>query len=221
VATSQAVYQSRRGRGHIDLAARWTRAFGEWDVGLSHFYGTNREPRLSAGVDGKGKPALIPYYDLVQQTGVDVQWTKGRWLWKLEAIQRVRQGSGRGQSYRALTGGFEYTLSNFADSRADVGLISEYLYDQRQGKASTPFQDDLMAGVRLALNDAQSTEALFAVIVDRRSGASFLNLEASRRLGNRWKLRLESRGFAWASPSDPLFGLRRDAYLQIELARYF
>jgi hypothetical protein len=211
VANDQAVYESKR---RVDWAARWSRSFGAWDVGLAYFYGTSREPRLLPEPAGR---ALIQHYDLIGQTGLDVQWTKGKWLWKLEAINR----SGQGSSFTALTGGFEYTFSNFAGSRVDVGLIAEYLYDRRGRKATTPFQDDVMAGVRLALNDAQSAEALLGVIVDRRSGASLLNLEASRRLGSRWKFSLEARGFARARPADLLFGLRRDAYLQLELAVYF
>jgi hypothetical protein len=218
VDNERAVYESRRGRGHIDLAARWSRTFGEWDVGLSHFYGTSREPRLLPDVDRK---ALIPHYDLIHQTGLDAQWTKGKWLWKVEAIRRSGRRFGQEAGFTAVTGGFEYTLSNFAGSRADVGLIAEYLYDQRGNKGATPFQDDIMAGVCIALNDAQSAEALFGVIVDRRGGASFLNLEASRRLGSRWKFSLESRGFAGVRQSDLLYGFRRDSYLQLELAVYF
>ena len=223
VDSDRAVYESKRGRGRIDWAARWARTFGDWDVGLSHFHGTSREPRLLPGADSGGKPVLIPRYDIIHQTGLDLQWTKGQWLWKLEAIRRTGQGgqARKGGRYTALTGGFEYTFSHFAGSRVDLGLISEYLYDERGEKAATPFQDDIMVGARLALNDAQSSEALFGVIVDRHTGASFLNLEASRRLGNRWKFSLESRGFAGVRRADPLFGLRRDSYLQLELALYF
>lgn len=214
VDSNRAVYESNHGRGHVDFAVRWARSFGDWDIGLSHFSGTGREPTLLNDLDGK---ALIPRYDLIQQTGLDMQWTKGKWLCKLEAIRRTGQGTG----FIALNGGFEYTISNFAGSRADIGLIGEYLFDQRGKRATTPFQDDIMAGVRLAINDPQSTEALLGFIFDRRSGASFLSVEASRRLGNRWKLGVESRAFAGAQQSDPLFAFRRDSYLQLELARYF
>jgi hypothetical protein len=199
------------------LAARWSRTFGEFDVALSHFYGTSREPRLMPDADSAGRTVLIPRYDLIHQTGLEMQWTRGRWLWKLEGIRRAGQGRG----YAAMTGGFEYTLSNIAGSRLDLGLIAEYLYDQRGSRAATPFQDDIMAGARIALNDTQSTEALFGVIVDRRAGTRFLSLEASRRLGSRWKLSMESRGFAGVRKTDPLFGFRRDSYLQLELAVYF
>ncbi len=214
VDNDRAIYESRRGRGRVDWAARWSRTLGAWDVGLSHFYGTGREPRLLPDAEGK---VLIPHYDLIQQSGLDAQWTKGKWLWKLEAIRRAGQGA----AFTALTGGVEYTLSKFAGSRADVGLIAEYLYDQRGNKATTPFQDDLTVGVRLALNDTQSTEALGSVILDRRGGAAFYNLEASRRFGSHWKFSLEARSVASVQRTDPLFGLRRDAYLQFELARHF
>jgi hypothetical protein len=103
----------------------------------------------------------------------------------------------------------------------DLGLIAEYLYDDRGANAPTPFQDDVMMGLRLALNDVQSSEVLFGVIDDRRRHARMFNLEASRRIGRQFKLSLEARAFAGIPAADPLFGWRRDDYVQLELARYF
>ena len=78
-----------------------------------------------------------------------------------------------------------------------------------------------MTGLRLAVNDAQSSEVLIGVINDRRRAARFFNLEASRRIGAHYKLSIEARAFAGAPASDPTFFWRRDDYLQLELARYF
>ncbi len=44
--TDNAVYESSQGRGHVDFAARYSHFFGDWDVGVSYFRGTGREPRL-------------------------------------------------------------------------------------------------------------------------------------------------------------------------------
>ncbi|MCI0528449.1 MAG: hypothetical protein L0Y56_13500 [Nitrospira sp.] len=217
VDTNQAIFESHHGRGHIDFAARWSRAIGDWDIGLSHFYGTSREPRLVFGIEDSGRPVLIPYYDVIHQTGLDVQATKGQWLWKLEAISR----SGQGPHFWALTGGFEYTFSTILESPMDLGIIGEYLYDDRGSKATNPFQSDFMIGLRLTLNDVQNTEALLGLIVDRHTQARFFNFEASRRLGNQWKLNLEARGFRGIPEPDLFFGLRKDDYIQLELARYF
>ena len=217
VDTDQAGYESARGRRRVDYALRWSKSVSGWDIGLSQFYGTAREPRLLPGVDGAGVPVLIPRYDLIHQTGLDIQLTEGSWLWKLEAIHR----RGQGPTYSALTGGLERTFTGVFGTSMDLGLIAEYLYDDRGVNAPTPFQDDVMMGLRLALNDVQSSEVLLGVIDDRRRHARMFNLEASRRIGRHFKLSLEARAFAGIPAADPLFGWRRDDYVQLELARYF
>ena len=217
VDTDHASYESPRERQHVDYALRWNRSVAGWDIGLSQFYGTSREPRLLPSLDSQGALVLIPRYDLIHQTGLDAQLTQGNWLWKLEAIRR----SGQGQTFSALTGGFEYTFTGVFNTAMDLGLITEYLYDDRGTAAPTPFQDDVMTGLRLTLNDAPSSELLLGIINDRRTRAGMFNLEASRRLGRQYKLSLEARLFNGAPPTDPLFAWRRDDYLQLTLARYF
>lgn len=217
VDTDQASYESARGRRHVDYALRWSKSISGWDIGLSQFYGTAREPRLLPGVDSAGAPVLIPRYDLIHQTGLDMQLTAGSWLWKLEAIRR----RGQGPTYSALTGGLEYTFTGVFGTSMDLGLIAEYLYDDRGVNAPSPFQGDVMMGLRLAVNDVQGSEVLIGVIDDRRSHARMFNLEASRRIGRQFKLSLEARAFAGAPATDPTFFWRRDDYVQVELARYF
>ncbi len=216
VATSRAEYESSAGQHHFDLALRWSRSIGDWDVGLAHFSGTSRDPLFRAGLDS-GEPVLIPYYPLIDQTSLDVQATKGDWLWKLEAIHR----SGFGQTYNAAVGGFEYTRVGILDSASDLGLLLEYQYDDRDEQALTPFQNDLFVGLRWTANDEQSTEVLAGIVQDLDGGGRLLNIEASRRIGEDWKLGVQLR--AWFSvPENSLFhSLNRDDYAEITLARYF
>jgi hypothetical protein len=217
VDTQQAVYESGRGRRRVDYALRWRQSLGDWEVGLAHFSGTSRDPRLLPGVGSDGMPALIPYYDVIDQTSLDAQVTKGAWLWKLETIRR----SGQGPAYAALTAGFEYTLSGIFDSGIDLGILAEYLYDDRGAGATTPFQDDVFAGMRLAFNDVSSSEALLGIIVDRDSDAHIFSMEANRRFGKSTKLSLEARWFVGVPATDLLYSQRRDDYAQLELAYYF
>jgi hypothetical protein len=160
---------------------------------------------------------LVPHYDLIHQTGLDGQVTVGRWLWKLEGIRR----SGQGPRYLAATAGFEYTFANIGGSGTGLGLLAEYLYDNRGSRASTPWQDDVFAGLRLTANDAQSAELLAGVIVDRGSGARAWSLEASRRLSAHGKVGIEARFFGGSRPEDPLFELRREGYVGIEFSYHF
>mgnify|MGYP003525470715 CR=1 FL=1 len=217
VDTEQAVYESDRGQWRTDYALRWHKSLGGWEVGLAHFSGTSREPRLLPGVGGDGAPALIPHYDVIDQSSLDVQMTQGAWLWKLETIRRAGQGS----AYAALTAGFEYTVSGVLDSGIDLGLLAEYLYDDRGINATTTFQDDIFAGVRLSFNDVASAEVLFGIYADRDSDAHIVNLEASRRLGKSTRLTLEARWFSDIPATDLLYSQRRDDYAQLELAYYF
>jgi len=223
--TDQAIYSSDDKEQHIDYAARWAHYLGDWDIGLSYFNGTSRDPRFAFGQDNKGQPVLVPIYDLIKQWGLDLQATLGDWLWKFEAINRSGQvdRSGQSKSYTALTAGFEYTFIGIADSNADLGVISEVLYDERGDDALTPFADDILLASRLTLNDEQSTEFLLGMIFDSDDAARLLTLESSRRYGDNWKITLEGQAFINIPNvnTELLFGIRRDSYLQLEIARYF
>ena len=164
VDSSQSQYESSRKENHIDYAIRWSYFIGDWDIGISHFNGTSRDPSFKLGVDN-GESVLIPFYYLIRQTSVDIQATKGAWLWKLEAIRR----SGQGETYYAATGGLEYTFFEIFVSDINLGLVLEYMYDDRGKKATTPFEDDTFLGFRFAFNDEQSTEALIGSIVDKNN----------------------------------------------------
>ncbi|MBF0370390.1 MAG: hypothetical protein HQL52_13135 [Magnetococcales bacterium] len=217
VDTDQTRYESAAGESHQDFAIRWFQTLGDWEVGLSHFSGTSRDPSLIPGTNDQGEAVLIPYYEKIDQTGVDVQGTFEAWLWKGEIISR----SGQGDRYTALTAGLEYTFVGILESDADLGVIAEYLFDDRNNQATSPFEDDIMAGFRLALNDTQSSDLLLGAIVDRESGAVASSLEANRRLWDDWKISLEGRYFGNIPSNDPLYAFKRDHYLQLELARYY
>ena len=221
VDTDNPVYESAAEEKHIDLAVRWSHYIGDFDIGLSHFYGTSREPRFVFGVNAS-EPVLIPHYDIIHQTGLDIQATKGNWLWKLESIYRTGQPTVNGDDdFIALAGGFEYTFVGVFESAVDLGLVIEYLFDDRDGEASTPFENDAIIAWRLALNDEQSTELLAGVIFDLEDSSKFFNLEASRRIGDNWKLEVEARLFADIPENDIQFVFRDEDYLQVTLARYF
>lgn len=221
--TSQVRYESSDKDKHIDYAARWAHYIGDWDIGVSYFNGTSRDPSFTFGLNNKSQPVLIPVYELIEQWGLDLQATLDDWLWKVEVINRSGQTdlSGQQKSYTALTAGFEYTFVGIAESSADLGVISEILYDNRGDDALTPFADDIMFGTRLALNDEQSTEFLLGMIFDSDDSARLLTLESSRRIGDDWKITLEGQAFVNITSTELLAGIRKDSYLQLELARYF
>ena len=213
--SDKARYEAGNQAQHTDLALRYYNTLGDWDLGLSYFRGTNRDPQLTAT---QGSNQLTPYYSQIQQFGADLQATKGAWLWKLESIYR----SDHDNHYSAITSGFEYTLYGIAQSATDVGLLLELSYDSRQTSAATPAQRDIFIGGRLTPNDAQSSELLFGIAQDLvESGSHSLKLEANRRIGSSFKIALEGWVFASNTPSDPLFLWRNEDFIQLSLESYF
>jgi hypothetical protein len=208
-------YESGAAENHVDYALRYTHYFGDWDVGLSGFHGTGREPRLSENAAGN---ALIPVYDQIAQLGADLQYTRDAMLYKFEGI--VREGNG--DTFAAAVAGFEYTLYQLRESPLDLGLLVEYLYDGRDASAPlTIYDNDVFAGARLTLNDTQDTAVLAGAVVDVDDRSTLLTIEAERRLGNDWTVEIESRWFVNAAPGNLLRSFERDDYLTLRIRRYF
>ncbi len=237
VDTSRATHESGAGRERVDFAVRWSHAFGDFDIGVAHFHGTSREPRLlplSLCADGQPAPrpgcpgagsspaspaevVLTPHYDVVQRTSLDLQATKEAMLWKAELLHQ----SGQGDAYLAWVAGFEYTWFGIRGSDSDLGLLVEHLFDGRGGRAPHPLENDLFAGVRLGLNDEAGTELVAAVVADAEGDATALTLEASRRVRDDWRVELEARAWNGVERDDPMAPLRRDDYIQLALVRFF
>jgi len=217
IADENAVYESSAEDSHTDIALRWDHTLGPWDIGASAFYGTGREPRLVRTTINPAREVLVPHYDIIGQLGLDVQYTRGAWLLKLEAIRR----SGQGATFSALATGFEYTLFGVRGSNADLGLLAEYLYDGRDANAPTvALDDDVFFGMRLSLNDVNDTMLLFGAIVDRQQHGATSFVEGQRRLWERWRLEVELR---WLRNAEDLalIGFRQDSFLAVRLARFF
>jgi len=216
VDSSQTVYESPAEENHIDYAIRYEHYIGDTEFGLSWFDGTNRDAGFIPGLDANGEPVLIPYYSQITQFGLDLQSIVGDWLWKLEMIHR----DSAGQSFNAMTAGFEYTYFGILDSAVDLGALLEYSLDDRKDNAGV-FYNDVFVGFRFAFNDVQSTDILAGFIMDTDLKSQSLRVEASRRLGDSWKFTGELQFFNQIADSDPLKAFESDDYLLLELARYF
>lgn len=215
------VYESGAKQKHIDLAVRWAHTLGDWEIGLAHFHGTTRDPQYIPVLNAFMVPTEFrAFYEIIDQTSIDLQAVKGSWLWKLEAFSRGGQGSSR---FEAMAAGFEYTISGIYQTGADLGLLAEYLYDNRDRlELTTPFDDDIYLGARLGLNDTQSTELLVGVIMDRHTSEWAYSVEGSRRIGDNWKISMEARGFSNSNPKNLIsYPVRKDDYLMLELERFF
>jgi hypothetical protein len=214
-------YQSDKGDDHIDFALRWSHYLGDWSLGLSWFQGTSREPLYNVAMSDDAV-VLKTFYPLISQSGVDVQYISGDWLWKLEAIYRRGLANSPAPDLAASTTGFEYTSTSINNSYADLGFLMEYSYDSRDNLDASAFQNELFIGSRLALNDIASTAVLFGIIQDLDETASrSAFIEASTRMGDGTRISVEIYHFHSQSIQDPLYSIRRDSYIEFALAYYF
>ena len=218
VDTDKAQYESSNKEHHTDLAVRYSTTVQDADIGLYHFTGTSREPVLQLAIQDDHSPVLIPYYEQIGQTGLDIQMSAGEWLLKGEALYRT----GQGRDFFATTFGFEYTFSSLGSSLMDLGLIGEYVYDDRdQAWMPTLFDNDIMAGVRLAVNDLDDTTVLAGIMYDLENGSTLVTLEAGRRIGEDLRINLEAGLFCDIADHDPAYILAKDDYLRMEVVWYW
>ena len=219
VDTDNPIYESGEEEKHVDFSLRYSQAFGWGDMGIYYFRGTNREPTLIPARDSDNQPVILPFYEQIDQAGLDLGLVAGNWLWKLETFYRDGQGE---DAFYSAVGGFEYTFVSVADTMADLGIIVEYAYDERRELATTPFENDLFFGLRLAANDAAGSELLVGISQDLDNAGSIFSLEASRRLTDRLKVYLEAWAFIDSQPGDfYLYSIRDDDFVSLQLFYYF
>ena len=225
-----ATYESSDKEWHTDFAARYSHSVGPFDVGLSLFDGTSRDPvlrpmsrerePLTRLPDSGRGDVLVPHYEQIRQLGLDAQMTTGSWLFKLEAIHRADSQNIRfeEEDYVALVTGMEYTFYSVFDSDADFGVVGEWNYDGRGEDATGIFDDDWFIAIRYALNDVHDTDFFASFMRDRDYSTSVLFVEFNRRLSDHWSMNLESVAFFDVDEEDiQAYLIRRDSFVELRL----
>lgn len=206
-------FESQAEETRPSFAARWSAFTGPFDIGLTYFAGTGREPFFRANTNGDFQ--LV--YGVIDQIGLDIQATTGPVLWKIESIVRKNDF----QDFWALVAGFEYSFFDIASSGLDIGIVAEYLHDDRGLFSFSSLDNDVFAGARFAFNDTQSTEFLIGGIFDLEKSTRLWSVEGSRRLGNSWKAEIEMRLFDQVYQREFLNFIQKDSFLQFSLNKYF
>lgn len=218
----EANYESSDKKEHVDYAFRWSNTIENWDVGLSWFKGTAREAQFAIPQNLNNTnatlPELTPFYGLINQIGLDVQYIHNSWLWKLEAIKRTSKTY---TDTTAYVGGFEYSQIGLWDSNIDLGWVVEYAHDQRSA-FEAPRQNDISLATRWVLNDAESTEFLIGISQDLdHSDSKNFFVEGSTRLGQSWVLTVDAWLFNANAPEELSYNIRNDDFIQLDLSYYF
>ena len=216
------IYESSDGAKHVDFALRYSNSVGLYDFGLSMFVGTNREPSFVVNTHfdptTHSLPSLSPYYEQIQQFGIDVQLTTEKLLYKLETIYRngMRNLFGEEESYRAVVMGVEHTVFNLLGSSASLTVLGEWFFDERQSRATNVWANDLFISGFLSFNDIWGTELVAGLLADLTHEYRALNLEYKRRLTDSWLVRVESIVNLHSDPADLTYDGRRDSFLGID-----
>jgi hypothetical protein len=220
------LYESSSKERNLDVALRYSNTFGGADFGVYVFRGTSREPLLATpdlvppdliDPEDLDDDKLVPFYEQINQFGTDVQYASGNWLWKLEAYWR----DGYFQDYFAATGGVEYTFFSVGGGNTDIGVLTEYAFNDRDDGGLTIFQNDLFLGMRLSPNDAAGTHLLAGFAQDLEHSENALSVEFSRRFGANWRLTFDAWFFLNTAGGSVLDELRRDDFARLQLAYHF
>ena len=173
------LYSSSAKNKRADFAIRWSNYYDDFDIAISHFSGTSREPRFLPSANKINE--LVPIYEVIDQTGLEIQYLLDGLAIKGEVISR----SGQGERFSAATYGFEYTQVGVLQTRIDLGWVVEFNHDDRL--ESSPF----VLGTRFSFNDIYDSQILSGFIVNDKSKELGFLLEASRRIGECCMLSLE------------------------------
>ncbi|QJR82893.1 hypothetical protein CA267_014895 [Alteromonas pelagimontana] len=212
-------YESDDEERHVDYALRWQNSIGDWEVGLSYFDGTTREPEVNLTVNPETASIYIEsYYAQIEQVGVDLLKVQGSWLLKFEGIYR----SGQSEDFTAAVAGFERTTVGVLGTSHDLGVLMEYQYDERENNYFATGQNDLMVGLRWIWNDIDGTEVLTGFIQDLDDTQTYnAFIEASSRMTDNWRWKVDGYFFSSDDPDDTYFVMRRDDHIQVSLEYFF
>ena len=233
---ADAVYESENEESNLDVAARFYSYIDDFEYALSVFHGNSREP-VVGGDSISGNP--LPYYPVISQLGLELQYLNEGWAWKFEGIHRegmpkadIALGDlavlktplgislGEEQSYFATTFGFEYTQVGVWETRIDLGWVVEHMYDSRQEDASFgAFEHDVLLATRWAANDDADSTLLVGAVVDYEYQDYSLSLEGTTRLMDGLSLEVEARVFA-PDEDAPLYGFRDEDFIKLTLSYY-
>lgn len=231
-------YESAAEEWHVDFAGRYSRSIGPLDAGLSVFEGTSREPSFDPRIQAIevapgnfiGVPvSLIPHYAQIRQYSLDAQLTIESWLIKLEALYRegarnradMLNPSGKKEDYAAFVAGVEYTFSGVFDSEADISLLGEWSYDERERRSPNRYQNDVFFAGRLALNDVENTELIASAVADMDYDTYLLGFEARRDLSDSWTATVEGAVMLEVDDKDVIHETRRDGYVLLNVTYSF
>ncbi|RLU00281.1 hypothetical protein [Ketobacter sp.] len=181
--------------GRWDFAARWKTRLADVDIALSHFYGVTRDPYFIFNYDF-ADPYLIPVYEKVNQTSLEMVYPWQDVLLKLEATYQT----GSIEQFESVVAGFEYTFGGVFQSDFDLSWYVEAIWDSRDQIYATLFDHDVGVAARLAFNDARDSNLILGVVADYKYSEAFGYLFWTNNFGASWTMNITGQYFMANEP---------------------
>jgi hypothetical protein len=201
------------------FAMRASGTFDAFDVGAYVFRGLNRRPTFVPDADG----TLRPSYAMATQYGFD-----GQWIWRdlilkgeLRHATEAPQTTGTFSPETAWAVGGEYAFYGLADTTAEVAAFVEYAHSSQGSTSLNIYQDDLLIGARVQVNDFRSTELRIALVHDTEFGSNVIEADLLTRVSERVSVSLSYNDFSGLASSDPYAGFRDDSVVSLGVAINF
>ena len=168
-----------------------------------------------AGGDGVG---TIPYYQEMNQLGLELAYATGDWVLKFEGFGR----NASDETFYAGIFGAEYRIANAFGGQGDLTLAGEYITDGRSSRQPlTIFDDDVFLSARYDFNNAWGTSLSFNGLYDLDTEGQYYNIELTTRLADSISLNMIASQIMSDDPADPLTAFDKDDNYEITLSYFF
>ena len=157
---------------------------------------------------------LDAYYPILSQTSLDIQSTKGAWLYKLETLT-AKNGEER---HLGIAGGTEYTIYGLRETTSDLGIIVEYTFDDRNDFA---FNNEGVLALRWTKNDIKSTSLLAGLVADMSGSSNRFFAEFEQRIRDDLKVFIDMSINGEIDADDFTYAFEEDSQLTLKIAKYF
>ena len=169
-----------------------------------------------------------PYYVKSSLYGGTVQWAVGPFILKLETlftkfkIPAIYRNSLIDHNKTSFGVEYGWDFSNGFGSIVILEYQRVFLQDRLERMAADVFQNDLLLGYRLSLNDLNSTEFTFNFLLDLDQKEEFyFKLGVRRRLSDQWTGEVDYKQFNAADSNYGFAAYDNDKRINLTLIRYY
>jgi len=185
---------------------------------LAGYEGGQTVAKAAANAGTDAFTAVTPNYQEISQVGLTTVYAQGNTQLRFEGF--LREASG--ESFVAAIVGGDHAFHNLMGGDGTLTLALEYHYDDRGGRQPvTVYDDDLFLGVNFFTNDTNDSRFNLGVFYDLDEQSQIYTLSASRRIGDRMRIGVNTNHVVSDSLTDPLSSVDGNSYIEFSLSAFF